>query len=91
METTLLLPLEFEVLDTCVSEETITMWLVFTATVGYCPVCHAPSRHLHSLYQRSVRDLSISGKSVSLQLGCRKFFCEQGNCPRKIFAQQSAS
>ncbi|CAN5767222.1 hypothetical protein BH24BAC1_BH24BAC1_29790 [soil metagenome] len=91
METTLLLPLECEVLDTCVSEETITMCLVFTAAVGYCPVCHAPSRHLHSLYQRSVRDLSISGKRVSLQLCCRKFFCGQGNCPRKIFAQKSAS
>jgi transposase len=91
METTLLLPVEFAVLDTCVNEKSITMGLIFTATIGYCPVCHAPSRHLHSHYQRCVRDLSISGKQVTLALCCRKFFCEQENCPRKIFAQQSSN
>jgi transposase len=91
METTLLLPVEFAVLDTCVNEESITMCLTFTATIGYCPVCHAPSRHLHSLYQRQLRDFSISGKNVTLALCCRKFFCEQENCPRKIFAQQSSN
>ncbi|TXK20080.1 transposase family protein [Pontibacter qinzhouensis] len=88
METALLLPAEFEVLDTCVSEASVTMCLIFTAPVGYCPVCGAPSSHVHSLYQRSVRDLSMSGKKVTLLLCCRKFFCEQGSCPRKIFAQQ---
>lgn len=88
METTLLIPAEFEVLRASVSEDKIRLSLLFCSCIGYCPVCHAPSRHVHSHYQRTVRDLPISGKEVELQLCSRKFFCDQESCPRKIFAQQ---
>jgi transposase len=86
METTLLIPVDFEVLDASVSKENIRMSLLFCSTVGYCPLWH-----VHSHYQRTVRDLPISGKKVELPLNCRKFFCEQHDCPRKIFAQQALS
>jgi transposase len=91
MEMTLLLPVEFEVLDTCVSEETITMCLFFYRYCWLLPCLPCPCQHLYSLYQRRVRDLSISGKQVTLQLCCRKFYCEQENCSSKIFAQQAAN
>jgi transposase len=88
METTLLIPAEFEVLRASVSEDKIRLSLLFCSCIGYCPICHSPSRHVHSHYQRTVRDLPISGKEIELQLCSRKFFCDQEDCPRKIFAQQ---
>lgn len=91
METTLLIPADFEVINALVSKENITLSLLLTSPVGCCPICHTPSRHVHSHYQRIVRDLPISGKVVSLQVCSRKFFCEQENCPRKIFAQQCSN
>jgi transposase len=91
METTLLIPAEFEVLNASVSKENIKLSLLFCSPIGYCPLCHTISRHVHSHYQRKVRDFPISGKEVELQICCRKFFCEQKDCPRKIFAQQCES
>lgn len=91
METPLLIPAEFEVVSTTVSAERIKISLLFTSTVGYCSLCHSPSSHVHSHYQRRIRDLPISGKEVELQLCGRKFFCEQDDCPRKVFAQQSTN
>ena len=88
METTLLIPAEFEVLRASFSEDKISLSLLFCSCIGYCPICHSPSRHVHSHYKRIVRDLPISGKEVELQLCSRKFFCDQEGCPRKIFAQQ---
>jgi transposase len=88
METTLLIPSVFEVLHTSVSKENIKLDLLFCSTVGYCPLCHTASNRVHSYYQRKVRDLPINGKKVELQICCRKFFCQQEGCPRKIFAQQ---
>lgn len=88
METTLLIPADFEILNASVSKENIKLSLQFCSPISYCPLCHTTSRHVHSHYQRKVRDLPISGKEVELQICCRKSFCEQKGCPRKIFAQQ---
>ena len=87
----MLIPAEFEVLNASVGEYNIRLSLLFCSNVGFCPLCHSPSRHVHSHYLRKVRDLPISGKEVELQLCCRKFFCDQDNCPRKVFAQQAST
>lgn len=68
METTLLIPAEFEVLNASVSKENIKLSLLFRSSIGYCPLCHTASRHVHSHYQRKVRDLPISGKGVEMQI-----------------------
>ncbi|WP_224995226.1 ISL3 family transposase [Cesiribacter sp. SM1] len=91
METSLLIPPEFEVLATSVTEAKVTLQLQFTAPGAYCPLCNSLSTRIHSCYERKLQDLPISGKVVELRLCTRKFFCQQQGCPRKIFAQQQES
>ena len=91
METSLLIPPEFEVLATSVTEAEVTLQLQFTAPGAYCPLCNSLSTRIHSCYERKLQDLPISGKVVELRLCTRKFFCQQQGCPRKIFAQQQES
>ncbi|MCC5612743.1 ISL3 family transposase [Nostoc sp. CHAB 5834] len=61
-----------------------------TQTVGCCPACHMPASKVRSFYQRTITDLPICGKVVSLQIHLRKFFCCNDQCPRKIFAQTAS-
>jgi len=53
-----------------------------------CPVCGATAHRIHSRYERTVRDLSVQNAQVVLQLHVRKFYCDQPNCPRRIFAER---
>ena len=46
-----------------------------------------PANKVHSFYQRTLADLPICGRAVSLRIHLRKFFCRNDNCTRKIFAQ----
>ena len=46
-----------------------------------------PTNKVHSFYQRTLADLPICGKAVSLRIHLRKFFCRNDQCHRKIFAQ----
>ena len=91
MEIRLLIPSDFEVLATSVTEARVTLRLQFTTSTGYCPLCRCSSNRIHSRYERRLQDLPISGKVVELRLCSRKFFCQEPNCPRKIFVQQHES
>jgi transposase len=53
-----------------------------------CPGCHAPARHVHSRYTRTLADLPWSGYRVTWQLRVRKFFCHNALCPRRIFTER---
>lgn len=55
---------------------------------GICPYCGCLSRSVHSKYVRTIQDLSILGRRVILRLEVRKFFCHNGDCRRKTFAEQ---
>lgn len=52
-----------------------------------CPDCRCRSRRVHSQYIRTVKDLPISGKKVSLQIRVRRFFCVNESCSRKTFVE----
>jgi transposase len=52
-----------------------------------CPVCGTLAQRIHSRYQRSVADLPWQGLAVTLTLATRRFFCEDGSCSRRIFAE----
>ena len=52
-----------------------------------CPLCNALSTKLHSYYYRSFRDLPVFDNKVLIKLKCRKFYCENDACARKIFAE----
>ena len=53
-----------------------------------CPDCAEPSRHVHSNYVRSPRDLPCGGQVVQLVLHVRRFKCLNTRCTRKTFAER---
>jgi len=69
---------------------TLTCFVSATAPAPGCPLCHEPSDHLHSHYQRVVADLPCGGRQVTLILLVRKFRCKTKACPRKVFAERFA-
>ena len=89
MDLSQLLPDHFRLNEHQICETTIPISLIATQTVGRCPICQVPASKVHSFYQRTLTDLPICGKAVSLRVHLRKFFCQNDQCPRKIFAQTS--
>lgn len=89
MDLSQLLPDHFQLINHHVGPTAILISLVATQTTGCCPVCQMPSTKVHSFYQRTLADLPIGGRAVSLRIHLRKFFCRNDQCPRKIFAQTS--
>lgn len=88
MQTSLLLPANFTLRYSAVYETSVSLGIMSSAAFGVCPQCMNPSSKVHSYYERKVRDLPISGKEVTLHLSVRKFFCQQTDCPKKIFAER---
>jgi transposase len=46
---------------------------------GYCPCCLKPCSKVNNKHKRSIRDLSISNKTVELELTTRQFICKDCN------------
>ena len=51
------------------------------------PTCAQPSEHIHSHYQRKLRDLPWQGRPVLLHVQAGRFRCLNPACPRKTFAE----
>lgn len=66
----------------------ITLAARTSSRVASCPVCGKRSLRVHSRYTRTLADLPWQGIPVTLQLHVRKFFCDEVNCPRAIFAER---
>lgn len=88
MNPCLLLPTAFTLRYSSIAENTVSIGLMSSLPFGTCPLCMRVSRKVHSYYERKVNDLPMSGKPVSLRISVRKFFCQQQNCRRKIFAER---
>ena len=58
---------------------------------GVCPECGKKSHLVHSTYCRSLQDLSVFSKPVSIKLLVKKYKCTNDQCKRKIFSQQLTS
>ena len=52
-----------------------------------CPYCGEESIKAHSQNQRKFQDLPIQGKKVIIELERRKYFCLNGECEYKTFAE----
>ena len=59
-----------------------------TGGTASCPVCGFSSCHVHSQYERSLRDLSWQGARVRIDLRTRRFYCRSPDCRRKIFTER---
>ncbi len=69
-------------------EATITLVLTMTAPSADCPLCHLASRRIHSRYMRKIADLPWATIPVRVHLRLRRFFCDQPDCRRRIFAER---
>jgi transposase len=58
-----------------------------TGDTASCPLCGVCSGHVHSRYGRTLRDLPLQGVSVRMSLRTRRFYCQSGDCRRKIFTE----
>src|SRR6266545_72304 len=54
-------------------DQTIRLTMTSTQPTAACPVCADSSAHIHSRYQRTVRDLPWAGHAVRVQLAVRRF------------------
>jgi len=53
-----------------------------------CPRCHRPTARVHSYYTRSVADLPWHGVAIKLELGTRRFRCQNSLCTKRIFCER---
>ncbi len=66
----------------------ITMVVQTIAPEAPCSLCQHPSITVHSHYTRLLADLPWMGYAVCLKLHLRRFFCQNAECQRKIFAER---
>jgi hypothetical protein len=53
-----------------------------------CPDCGRDSARVHSRYPRTLADVAVGGRPVSISLTVRRLFCDGPNCGRRTFAEQ---
>ena len=53
-----------------------------------CPDCGRVSRAVHSRYERHLADLPSLGRSVSVHLWVRRFYCRNIDCARQTFVER---
>jgi len=76
------------VMHVCAERDHFTLIAETISRAACCPLCHRPSRAVHSRYQRRVADLPCSGRAVTLVIHARRFFCRAPDCPRRTFAER---
>ena len=70
------------------AHRTLELTIVTHQSHSACPRYQTMSHHIHSHYQRHLADLPWSDYGVPLHLSSRKFFCDQSNCPQKVFTER---
>jgi transposase len=68
--------------------DALTLVLSTLQPTAPCPVCGEPASRVHSGYTRSPADLPCGGVPVRLELHTRRFHCDNGRCPRRIFTER---
>ena len=77
-----------EITDVLVEHDSIHLFVRCCNNHGICPYCGTLSDKVHSKYDRTLVDLSILGKVVTIHMASRKFFCSNAECRKKTFAEQ---
>ena len=65
-------------------------WVVSAAgsAIGICPDCGRRSRSRHGWARRSLQDLPVQGKPVTVKLLLSRWRCAQRECPRRTFTDR---
>jgi transposase len=82
---------DFDVKDVTVDQEIINLRIGLRTTGATCPCCGRSSDRVHSQYGRTIADLPCAGRSVRLRVTVRRFFCDNGMCERRTFAERVPS
>lgn len=69
-------------------EQSITLVMIMTGRGVPCPLCRKCSERIHSRYVRKIADIPWSGVPVKIRLCVRRFFCDNPDCPRRIFVER---
>ena len=54
-----------------------------------CPVCEKHSNKIHDHYTRTISDLPVFQNKTTIFLKTRKFKCQNPQCNRKVFSEQT--
>ena len=54
-----------------------------------CPVCEKHSNKIHDRYTRTISDLPVFQNKTTIFLKTRKFKCQNPQCDRKVFSEQT--
>jgi transposase len=71
-----------------IAPELLAIDAATTLPMSNCPCCGGVSSHVHSRYVRKLADLPAHGVAVKLRVRVRRFFCDNAECPRRIFAER---
>lgn len=74
-----------------VQGQTVRVEVGSEASDARCPCCGGVSGRVHSRYQRRLSDRAVAGRPVLLHVTVRRFFCGNGDCASKTFAEQFPS
>lgn len=81
-------PLEITGYDLGLEQQHLTLEAVSTQQTACCPLCKRPTHRVHSRYRRTLRDLPCVHFSLVIMLEVCKFFCDNDDCPRRIFTER---
>lgn len=66
----------------------LTFVMQSTTPTAACPLCGRSSARPHSRYVRRLADLPCQDRPVRLHVEVRRFFCNNVDCRRRIFAER---
>ena len=66
---------ELEITSVEIEERRMTIHCRSGLGEALCPSCLQPTKEVRKPYQRRIRDLSITGREVYLQVEVRQFYC----------------
>ncbi len=71
-----------------ITPATMTVRAAARLPTACCPACGQCSTRVQSRYQRTVVDRPVGGRQILLLLQVRRFFCQNADCPQRIFAER---
>ncbi len=66
----------------------VRIWARPRADQASCRCCGTRSLRIHSRYERRLADAAVAGRRVEIRLRVRRFFCDDGRCSARTFAEQ---
>ena len=82
------LPVDVNVADVRLEQETLTLVLKSSQTSAVCPECSHASTRIRGRYTRTLADLPSPCRAVRVRLEVRRFVCRTRGCPRTTFAER---